>query len=90
MVAFNRDLWIADVELAGLVAMIVGAPVAYHVRPDLLVAGAKVMVLVADEVGSQDCVVVGVFGGVPGPDPMLDPDVGHRHRGLVGDGPVVA
>jgi len=88
IVSFERDTYLADVELVGYVSSyLTDLPVAFHLRPDLVSEGAACVVLFFDELDPTDGVVLAVYGGVPASDPKFDPVVGHKHRGLVGDGP---
>ncbi|MGB9879167.1 MAG: hypothetical protein ACPLRM_00270 [Anaerolineae bacterium] len=86
--SFDRDLYAAAVELLGYAGtLLVDVPVAFSVREDLIVDGAQCVVLLADEFDARTAVVVALYGGRPADDPRFDPLVGHRHRGLLGDGP---
>lgn len=86
--AFDRDSYTASVELLGYPGtLLAGVPVAFSVREDLLVDGAHCVVLFADAFDARTAVVVALYGGRPAEDPRFDPLVGHRHRGLLGDGP---
>ena len=85
---FNRDAYTADVELTGYAgSLLSGVPVAYHLREDLPVSGARCVVLFEDTLDLSQAVVLALWGGRPGDDPALDPLSGHRHRGLLRDGP---
>mgnify|MGYP005848942619 CR=1 FL=1 len=86
--AFDRDAYTADVELLGYPGtLLVGVPVAFSVREDLVVDGIRCVLLMADVLDARSAVVVALYGGRPADDPRFDPLVGHRHRGLLGDGP---
>jgi len=86
--AFEARTYLADVELGGYVATYVSnVPVAYHLRQDLVVDGTKCVVLFLDALNPSNAVVIALFSGRPAEDPKFDPVVGHRHMGVVGDGP---
>ena len=85
---FNKEVYTADVEITGYPqSLLVGVPVAYHLREDLPVAGARCLVLFEDALDLSQAVVLALWGGRPADDPAFDPLLGHRHRGLPGDGP---
>jgi len=85
---FDSENYLADVELTGYQGTLLSAvPVAYHLRSDLVKAGTKCAVLFVDELNPTDGVVLALFGGKPAADPLFDPSMGHKHRGLEGDGP---
>lgn len=85
---FDKDTYLADVELEGYVSTYVSnIPVAYHVREDLLTDGTKCVVLFLDELNPSNAVLLALFSGRPGDDPAFDPALGHRHSGLLRDGP---
>lgn len=86
--SFDGDSYTASVELLGYPGtLLLDVPVAFSVRGDLLVDGTRCVVLMADEFDAGTAVVVALFGGKPADDPRFDPVVGHKHRGLLGDGP---
>ena len=88
ILAFDRQTYLSDVEIAGYVGTYLSAvPVAYHVREDWVTAGTRCVVLFMDELNPRNAVVLALFGGRPADDPRFDPSVGHRHTGLAGDGP---
>jgi hypothetical protein len=87
--ALDREAWTADVELQGMFTQLLAVPVAYHVREDLVVAGARCVVVLDDVISTRGAVVVALFSGRPAADPAFDPVLGHRHRGVVGDGPIL-
>jgi hypothetical protein len=85
---FDKDTYLADIELEGYVSTYVSnIPVAYHVREDLLTDGTKCVVLFLDELNPSNAVLLALFSGRPGDDPAFDPALGHRHSGLLRDGP---
>lgn len=85
--SFDGDSYTASVELLGYPGtLLLDVPVAYSLREDLLVDGTRCVILMADELDAQT-VVVALYGGKPADDPRFDPVVGHKHRGLLGDGP---
>lgn len=85
---FDWDSYTADIELAGYPGtLLVDVPVAWSVRNDLAVDGVACLVVFPDELDARTGVVVALFGGKPADDPRFDPVIGHRHRGLLGDGP---
>ncbi len=86
--AFDKATYLADVEITGYQStQIEGVPVAFHLREDLVVDGTRCLVVFQDELNPTDGVVVALFGGRPGEDPAFDPVIGHKHRGLLRDGP---
>nr|MBC7245516.1 hypothetical protein [Chloroflexota bacterium] len=87
---FDRDGYTAEVELVGYPGTVLtGVPVSFAVREDWVVDGVSCVLLVGDDFHPSDAVVVALYGGRPADDPRFDPVVGHRHRGLLGDGPVL-
>ena len=90
IVSFERDTYLADVQVIGYVSSYLrDVPVAFHVRPDLVAVGTACVVLFFDELDPTDGMVLAVYGGVPPYDPKFDPVVGHKHRGIVDDGPLL-
>lgn len=88
--AFDPAAYEATVELRGYPATVLTRlPVAQHLRADLLESGTRCVVLLFDELHARDGVVLALYGSAPAPDPLFDPQTGHRHRGLVGDGPEI-
>jgi len=88
--AFDRDTYVADVEMRGYQSTLVtDVPVGLHVRADLVVDGVECVVIWFDELDPTDAVVVALVGGKPGYDPKFDPVLGHKHRGLIDDGPLL-
>ena len=86
--AFDGERYLASVELAGYTASLLAeVPVAYHLRADWVVPGARCLVLLGSAHDPSDMVVVALFGGRPADDPRFDPHLGHRHTGAAGDGP---
>lgn len=86
--AFDSVTWEADVEVRGyLVSYLTGVPVAFHLREDLIAAGASCLVVFDDEFNATDGVVVALFGGRPADDPQFDPVYGHDHSGNLRRGP---
>jgi len=86
--AFDRDTFLADVELVGYQSTyLTHVAVAWHLREDTLVTGAHCVLLFFDELNPADAVVLAVLGGHPPDDPRFDPILGHKHRGLLRDGP---
>ncbi|OQB27119.1 MAG: hypothetical protein BWY10_01607 [Chloroflexi bacterium ADurb.Bin180] len=85
---FDPTVYTADIELSGYAgSLLTGVPVAYHVREDLIVAGARCLVLFEEVVNLTHAVVLAMWNGRPADDPAFDPLTGHRHRGLLRDGP---
>lgn len=85
---FDKDSYLAGVELAGYVdSYLEDVPVAFHLREDLVVDGARCVVFFADELNPSSGVVIALYGGRPADDPAFDPVVGHKHRGIERDGP---
>lgn len=88
--AFDRDTYLADVEIVGYQSsMLTDLPVAFHLRQDLVTDGTMCVVLFFDELDPTDGVVLALVGGRPAYDPKFDPVIGHKHRGLVDDGPLL-
>jgi hypothetical protein len=88
---FSGVTYLADVEIEGYVSTyLTGVPVAFHVREDLVTDGTACLVALLDPLNPRAAVVVALFDGRPAEDPRFDPVVGHKHRGLVGDGPELA
>jgi len=88
--AFDAQAYEATVELRGYPATVLTRlPVAQHLRADLLHDGVRCVVLLFDELRATDGVVLALYGGAPAGDPAFDPQTGHRHRGLIGDGPEI-
>ena len=86
--AFDKDLYTASVEITGYQAtQMEDVPVALALREDLVVAGVRCVVLLSDGFDSSDAVIIALFGGRPADDPAMDPVLGHKHRGLIRDGP---
>ena len=86
--SFDRQTYLADVELRGYQGtLLTGVPVAWSVREDLAVDGAACVVLMPQELKASEAVVLALFDGPPAEDPLFDPVVGHKHRGLARDGP---
>jgi len=86
--SFDKDVYQADVEIIGYHGTYIeSVPVALSVREDLVTEGARCVILFFDEINPSDAVVLALFGGRPAEDPLFDPVVGHRHRGMVRDGP---
>jgi hypothetical protein len=83
----DRVAWTADVELQGVFTLLLAVPLAYHVREDLVVDGARCVVVLDDVISARGAVVVALFSGRPASDPVFDPVLGHKHRGIDGDGP---
>lgn len=87
---FNRDVYTADVELVGYAgSLLSGVPVAYHLREDQPVNGARCLVLFEDTLDLSQAVVLALWGGRPPDDPAFDPLTGHKHRGLLRDAPLL-
>jgi hypothetical protein len=87
---FNEDTYLADVELEGYVhTYIHSIPVAFHVREDLLTDGTKCVVIFLDELNPSNAVLLALFSGRPADDPAFDPQQGHKHRGILRDGPIL-
>lgn len=85
---FNAEAYTADVELVGYPGGVIeGVPVAWSLREDLMVDGVQCLIVFADALDARSGTVVALFGGRPADDPRFDPAMGHRHRGLLGDGP---
>ena len=88
--AFDRDTYLADVEMSGYQrTLLTDVPVALHLRADLVVDDVDCVVIFFDELDLTDGVVLALVGGVPASDPKFDPVIGHKHRGLIDDGPVL-
>lgn len=88
--AFDRDTYLADVEMTGYQStLVVDLPVALHLRADLVVDGVECVVVLFDELDASNGVVVALVGGAPAYDPKFDPVIGHKHRGLIDDGPLL-
>ena len=88
--SFDKLLYTAVVEIVGYQAtQLEDVPVALHLREDLVAAGVRCVVVMNDGFDSSDAVVVTLFGGRPADDPAMDPVLGHRHRGLLRDGPTL-
>lgn len=88
---FDSLTYLADVEVEGYVSTYLqGVPVGYHVREDLVTDGTACLVAMLDPLNPRAAVVVALFDGRPGEDPRFDPVHGHRHRGLIGDGPTLS
>ena len=88
--SFDRPTYTAGVEMVGYPSTVLeDVPVAWQVREDLAVAGARCVVLFEDGLDPRDAVVLALYGGRPADDPAFDPVLGHRHRGLLRDGPEV-
>ena len=87
---YDRTNHTATVELAGAPATYLeGVPVS-HALPWWTVTEASLCgVVFFDETDAQDACLAFVYGGGPPLDPHFDPDVGHRHRGLEDDGPLL-
>lgn len=89
--AFDKDTYLADVEMTGYQSsMVKDLPVAFHLREDLVADGTLCVVLFFDELDPTDGVVLALVGGRPAYDPKFDPVIGHKHRGLVDDGPLLS
>ena len=85
---FDPRTYTADIELVGYAgSLLAGVPLAYHLREDLPVNGARCLVCFEDTLDLSLAVVVALWGGRPADDPAFDPLLGHRHRGLLRDGP---
>ncbi len=85
---FDPAVYTADVEITGYVQSVLsGVPVAYHIRADLPVDGTRCAILFEDTLDLSRAVVVALWGGPPAADPAFDPLLGHRHTGLLNDGP---
>lgn len=68
--SFDRDTFLADVELVGYQSTyLTRVAVAWHVREDTLAAGAHCVLLFFDELNPADAVVLAVLGGRPPDDP---------------------
>ncbi len=88
--AFERNSHTATVEVWGAqVTYLESVPVSHALGWWLLAEGVQCGVVFFDESDPQDACVAFVYGGAPAPDPHFDPSLGHRHRGLEDDGPVV-
>jgi len=88
--AFDKDTYLADVEMTGYQStLLTDLPVAFHLRADLVVDDVDCVVIFFDELDPTDGVVVALVGGVPAYDPKFDPVIGHKHRGVVDDGPLL-
>jgi len=89
--SFDKELYTAVVEVTGYPSSCLeDVPVAFHLRDDLVTAGTRCVLLLNDSLDSSDAVVLAVFGGRPADDPAFDPVLGHRHRGILRDGPEIA
>lgn len=85
---FDPTAYTADIELSGYAGTLLpDVPVAFHVRADLAVEGARCLVLFEEVVNLCHAVVLALWSGRPADDPAFDPLTGHRHRGLLRDGP---
>ena len=88
--SFDRLLYTAAVEITGYPASrMEDVPVAFGLREDLVTPGTRCLVVLNESMDSSDAVVVALFGGRPADDPAFDPILGHRHRGLLRDGPEI-
>lgn len=88
IMAFNRQAYTADVEIAGYLGSYLGAiPVAFHIREEWVTRGTRCVIAFMDELHPRSAVVLALFSGRPADDPRFDPVLGHRHTGAVGDGP---
>ena len=89
--AFDREAWTVDVTIVGYESSyLTDVPLAYHVRTDLVEVDTRCVVLMWDDWNPSRAVVIALYGGKPALDPLLDPVIGHKHRGLIGDGPRIA
>jgi hypothetical protein len=80
----------ATVEVLGAQATYLRAvPVSHALGWWLLAEGAQCGIVFFDETDAQDACVAFVYGGQPVSDPHFDPSLGHRHRGLEDDAPVL-
>jgi hypothetical protein len=88
--AFDRQAYTASVEVVGgPLAFLPGVPVSHALDPWVMRAGVACVIQFFDESDPADACVVGVYGGRPPRDPHFDPSLGHRHRGLEDDGPIL-
>jgi hypothetical protein len=85
IIAVNTEQWTADVQV--LDHLYEGVQVSHLIREDLLTVGRNCQVAIVVLGDSTDALVMCTFGGRPPSDPSLDPEYGHRHRGLAYDGP---
>jgi len=89
--SFEKDTYLADVEITGYQSTYLKAiPVAFHLREDLVTEGTACVVLFFDELDPTDGVVLALHGDRPAYDPRFDPVIGHKHRGIVDDGPLLS
>ena len=88
--SYNQTEHTATVQLVGAQAIYLeNIPVNHALSWWLVVAGADCGVVFFDETDPEDACVAFVYGGAPPADPHFDPALGHRHRGLADDGPVI-
>lgn len=88
--SFSKADFLASVEVTGYQTVLEDVPVAYSVREDLCAAGVRCVLVLDDAMTPSSAVVLALMGGRPGADPRFDPVLGHRHTGLLGDGPVLS
>ncbi len=66
LISFNSSAWTATVRLWNSAAVVLtGIPVAHHISPGLLVAGAQVGLLVLDPTNPGDAILVAVYASTP-------------------------
>lgn len=87
---YHKATHSASVELlGGQVIYLPEVPVSHALAWWQVARGAACGIVFFDESDPQDACVAFTYGGRPAPDPRFDPSLGHRHRGLEEDGPVV-
>lgn len=87
---YDRATHTATVEvLGGQPVYLRQAPLSHALDWWLAVPGAQCGIVFFDETDPQDACIAFIYGGPPPRDPHFDPSLGHRHRGLEDDGPVV-
>lgn len=81
--SFNPDTYKATVSFDDGVT-VEGVTVSEHIHQSLCTLGAACVVAIFGE-SASDYYVIATYGKVP-PDPF-DPVTGHKHRGILHDGP---
>jgi len=87
---YDKATHTATVELwGGQVLYLDGVPVSHALAWWQMSDGIQCGVVFFDESDPQDACIAFVYGGTPPADPHFDPSIGHRHRGLEDDAPLL-
>lgn len=87
--AYDRQTHTATVQPEGSTTYLHNIPVAHHLQWWHMQIGYTCALFLFDPSDITNACIAFVFGNTPPDDPRFDPIIGHQHRGIQDDAPVL-